>query len=189
PPSDRPGGPSTSPGTGLLLHAVDLGIPREYPLQAFVSAIAEDRDGSLWMAAPSGLYRRWHDGRTARYTEHDGLPAPYDHLHDLLMDHRGRLWAATRHGGFFQVAADASRQTITVPRAFTVRDGLATPWIFCLFETSDHRFWAGTNQGLIEFAPDAEDPIRRFRTCTTDQGLSFREITALDEDASGNLWL
>ena len=176
-------------GGGVALRAVDLGMPSDYPLQAFVSAIVEDRAGTLWVATPSGLYRRWQDGRAARYTERDGLPAPYDHLHDLLLDHQGQLWVATRHGGFFQVAAGSSREAITIPRAFAVRDGLPTPWVFRLFEGSDHRFWVGTNQGLIEFVPDAGDPVRRFRVYTVNHGLSFREVTALSEDASGNLWL
>jgi ligand-binding sensor domain-containing protein len=81
----------------LFLRAVDIGIPPEWGEGWFISDLLEGQDGSLWVAAPSGLYRRWPDGSSAHYTKHDGLPDIY--LHDLLKDHDGQLWAGMRYGG------------------------------------------------------------------------------------------
>ena len=89
------------------------------PEQSVISDVLEDRYGSLWIAATSGLYRRWPDGKCARYTSRDGLPG--DYLHDLLLDHEGRMWAGTRSPGFFQFSADATEKPPVVvcpPLAF-----------------------------------------------------------------------
>ena len=57
------------------LQRVEIGIPRENAEQGVIQDLLEDARGSLWIAAPSGLYRRWSDGSAARYTIRDGLPA------------------------------------------------------------------------------------------------------------------
>lgn len=59
-----------------------------------VRTLVEDRQGALWIGAGSGLYRRWPDGRTERYTTEHGLPA--NDVLALLMDADGQLWVGTR---------------------------------------------------------------------------------------------
>ena len=49
------------------LRTVDFRTPTEYPGQREIADLLEDAQGSLWIASPSGLYRRWRDGSTARY--------------------------------------------------------------------------------------------------------------------------
>ena len=71
----------------------------------------------------------------------------------------------------------------------TGRDGLPTSWVFQLFETSDRRFWVATARGLVEFFPTGDEQGRRFRHYTERNGLSYYDITALNEDLGGNLWL
>lgn len=176
----------TAEGAHPMMLAVDIGIPRDYPEQATVTDILEDDDGSLWIGTFSGLYRRWPDGHSVRLTVRDGLPDNI--IHSLLRDHLGRLWAGTRRGGFFQFAAGDTRSPVVVLRHYNLRELQPTSWVFQLLETSDHRFWLATNRGLIEFFPDAL-PGHQFSAYGTEQGLSYREITALSEDSSGNLWL
>src|SRR5206468_2472108 len=171
----------------IALRSVDIGIPGEYPEQGFISDLLEDRNSSLWIAAPSGLYRRWPDGSAARYTKHDGLPNEY--LQDLLEDHEGHLWAGTRLGGFFRFTAELNHAPPVVAVTYTVRDGLRTNWVFQLFETTNHRFWVATGRGLAEFFPNGDEHGQRFRSYTERNGLTYNDITALNEDLGGNLWL
>lgn len=172
----------------LSLRPIEVGFPERWHEGWTVNDLLEDEYRSLWIAAPSGLYRRWPDGSTARYTKRDGLPDEY--LHDLLEDHQGQLWAATRYGGFFRFTADATHNTVTVVRSYAASNGLSTNWVFQLFETADHRFWVATNIGLVEFFPESEkEGGRRFHVYTEKNGLSYSEITALNEDTSGNVWL
>jgi ligand-binding sensor domain-containing protein/signal transduction histidine kinase len=164
------------------LRPVEIGIPNDYPEQRFVADLLEDARGSLWIAAPSGLYRRWPDGSAARY-----MPTAY--FHDLLKDHEGHLWAGTRLQGFFRFSADGTHNAPVVDLHFTYpRDLPRTPWVYQLFETSDHRFWVAAAGGLLEFFPDS-DEHGRFRSYTERNGLSSYDITAVNEDLGGNLWV
>src|SRR5687767_3665240 len=174
----------------LALRPVDVHMPNEFPEQRIIADVLEDARGSLWIAAPSGLYRRWPDGSAARYTKRDGLPDEY--LQDLLEDHEGHLWVGGRVNGFYRIDVDATHREPLVDRRFTYapidRYGLPHPWVFQLFETSDQRFWVATAGGLVEFFPAGDDQ-HRFRSYTTRNGLSYSNITALNEDLGGNLWL
>ncbi|MCM3870497.1 MAG: hypothetical protein ND895_07390 [Pyrinomonadaceae bacterium] len=149
--------------------------------------LLEDHRGSLWLASFSGVFRRQPDGRTEQFTKSEGLPD--NNIHDLLLDHQGRVWAGTRLGGFFRFAAQEEHTPQVVAEVFNEQNGLQTDWVFQLFETSDHRFWLATNKGLVEFFPNGDGQGRRFHTYTRRNGLSFQEITALNEDTGGNLWL
>jgi signal transduction histidine kinase/streptogramin lyase len=129
------------------------------------------------------LYRRAPDGRTARYTAHDGLPGNF--LSDLFEDRKGRLWGATRTGGFFRFDSGGAAPVFHPPFVH----GLTTPWIYQLFETSDGRFWAATNNGLAESTAPGEPRPAQFRVYGAGNGLSHYEITTLTEDIAGNLWM
>ncbi len=172
---------------GPVLRPTDLGMPREFPEQSFISDVIEDPQHSLWIAAPSGLYRRWPDGSVARYTMKDGLPA--EHLHDLLLDKSGRMWAASRSTGFFSFTADQTHKTPVVSSSFSVKEGLPAQWVFQLFASSDSRLWIATSAGLAEFLPNGDGHGNRFHSWNERNGLNYHDITALNEDNDGNLWL
>ena len=172
---------------GVRLHSVDIGIPQKYELQKYIADVIEDKYGSLWIATPSGLYRRWPDGRAARYTKRDGLPN--DFLSDLYLDHKGNFWVASLLGGFFNLLTNDSDKVPVVGAQYSSSTGLPTNWIFYLSETSDHRFWIGTSVGLMEFFPTGDHQGRLFHSYSTRNGLNYHGITALAEDVGGNLWL
>ena len=174
-------------GGRFALLPVDLGMPGDYGEQRYVNDLVEDRYGSLWLATPSGLYRRWADGSTARYTSRDGLPGNV--IHDLMLDHQGQLWVGTREAGLFRLNADETHATPAVSFVLTPRDFAQSEWINQLFETTDHKFWAATARGLLEFNPETDASGYHYHIHTTKNGLSDYAITALAEDAGGNLWL
>jgi ligand-binding sensor domain-containing protein len=169
-------------GRFSLTH-VDLGLPTpQHPEQRYVNDMVEDEHGSLWAASPSGLYRRWRDGTTARYS----ALFKYDYLHDLMKDHQGRIWVASRYDGFFRIGLDASRAAPIVLEHLSHRRGGS--WVYQLLEASDRRFWVASNLGLLELLPPAADD-ERFRLFDRAHGLSHQEVTTLAEDAAGNLWI
>src|SRR5437762_6029394 len=177
---DESGGP-------LALLPVDIGMPGEYGEWRFITDLAEDRYGSVWVATHGGLYRRWADGSAARYTRREGLPD--DVLHDLLIDHEGQLWVGSRNVGFFRITFDETHAAPTLAFTLTPRDFIQSEWINQLFETSEHKLWAATARGLLEFMPDGDAGGRPYRIYTPENGLTDNAITALGQDAGGNLWL
>ena len=171
----------------FTLRPIEIGIPKEFPDQAFISDVLDDHNGSLWISTPSGLYRRWPDGTFAHYTLHDGLPDQF--IHDLFIDHEGQLWAGSRGNGFFSLASDETHKAPVVTRSFTMKEGLPANWIFQLFETSNHRFWIATSAGVAEFFPAGDGRGHYFHNYSEANGLSHHDINALNEDLAGNLWL
>jgi ligand-binding sensor domain-containing protein len=90
------------------LRPVDLGLPNQFAEQKEINDLVEDEHGTLWLAAPSGLYRLWPDGTAARYSAPSFLTS--EHFHDLMKDHAGQIWVGSRYEGFFRISADASHR-------------------------------------------------------------------------------
>ena len=115
---------------------------------------------------------------------------PDQYLQDLLVDRDGQLWAGTRSAGLFRFAAgEATRDPPRITLRLTARDGLPSGWISQVFQTSNGKFWAATSDGLIEFFPEGNGIGQKFHAYSEKNGLSYHEVTALNEDAAGNLWL
>jgi len=171
----------------FTLRPVDIGMPADWGEGCYITDLLEGRDGSLWVAAPSGLYRRWPDGSSAHYTKQDGLPDNY--LHDLLEDHEGQLWAGTRYGGFFRFVPGQTHKPPVIAASYSTREGMPTSWVFQLFEASDHTFWVATARGLLQFFPNRDAHGRWFHCYSERNGLSYCDITALNEDPGRSLWL
>ncbi|MBI3950057.1 MAG: hypothetical protein HY314_06345 [Acidobacteria bacterium] len=170
---------------------VDIGLPLDLPLGGWITALCEDRHGTLWIGAATGLYRRWFDGATARYDTRQRLPQgpPQDIIQSLMEDRQGQMWVGTRTYGLFQLSADASRTPPVVVRTYTTKDGLNTNYIHALLETSDGKVWVATNVGLCEFVPSSTEQGRRFRLSPRVRGLGPYEIVSLAEDHYSNLWM
>jgi len=177
---------STDGGRFTLLP-IDVGMPNKYGEWRFITDLVEDRFGSIWVATHGGLYRRWPDGNAAHYDMKSGLPDYV--LHDLLLDHEGQLWIGSRNAGFFRIAFDKSRQPPTVTFTLKPSDFTQSEWINCLLETSDHKLWAATARGLLQFIPGGGPDGKLYRIYHHDNGLSDENVSALGEDTGGNLWL
>ncbi|MGH9159008.1 MAG: ligand-binding sensor domain-containing protein [Vicinamibacteraceae bacterium] len=170
---------------GAELVPVDLRVSDTRP--TIVWALLEDRFGTLWIGAENGLYRRWRNGRVARYGTRTGLPD--DFVHDLLEDHQGRLWVATRMGGFFTLATEAGPHAPTVTRSYRRANGF-NDWVFDLYQTSAERLFAATNHGLFEFPSTRDTAMATPRPHTMRNGLIiYHEINTVMEDGDDNLWL
>jgi ligand-binding sensor domain-containing protein/signal transduction histidine kinase len=172
----------------FALQPVEIRMPHDYREETYVSDMVQDRGGTLWIASPSGLYQHQAGGDWKRFTARDGLPDQY--LQDLLVDRDGQLWVGTRSAGLFRFApGETTRDPPRITFSLTARDGLPSGWISQVFQTSNGKFWAATSDGLIEFFPEGNGIGQKFHAYSEKNGLSYHEVTALSEDAAGNLWL
>src|SRR5262249_41645764 len=106
----------------------DDGLP-----QNFVGALAQTRDGYIWIATQEGLVR--FDGeRFTVMTTRDVPALQSNDLHALLVDHTGALWIGTRGGGLSRYADGAWR-------SYRQADGLPSDFILALHETRDGAIW------------------------------------------------
>lgn len=105
---------------------------------------------------------------------------------DVMQDKEGRIWVGS--GGeqlgvrIFEFNAEGR---LVQTRSYTKRDGLVADTHFrALYETSSGRIFVGGDlNGLSEFLPEAKPGEPKFRS------LSGEYVSALSEDAAGNLWV
>jgi len=140
---------------------IDQGLP-----QNSVFAMAQTRDGYLWVGTEAGLAR--FDGvafTTHNTTNAGGLPDNY--VSALLSDRGDTLWAGTWIGGVARLAGDKS----------TAVPGAAGSIVNCLYRDHAGTLWAGRAAGLQRWADG------QFRTVPG----TGRDVNALAEDADGTL--
>src|SRR5262249_44352309 len=152
-----------------------------------VRNILEDRQGALWLATDSGLYRRFSDGTVDRFTGNRGLSS--ERLLGLIEDRQGRLWVGDRYGGLCLLVANPSVSRPVVARRYATKDGLGCDRVVSLFEATDGRFWIGADCGLAELLPNADSASRRVSVSLSSEVLTDPRVWSLAEDSHGNLWV
>ena len=178
PASARPDAPTTfSLPQPRQLSVID-GLPSNR-----VNALAEDRQGYLWIATRDGLAR--YDGVGFRvWRTEDGLRDNF--VWAVHVDAQDRVWAGTRLGGLSML--DADRQNFTHYRHDTHAE-IGTDDIWAISSTADGAIWFGMSEtGLYRLAPDWS--LRRFIADATDPGsLPSNAVGYLATDSAGMLWV
>lgn len=149
----------------------------------FVTAIAEGSGGELWIGSVNGILVLQNNNLAQRLTRGDGLPGEW--VEDLLVDSRGRVWAALRGGLALITPRGPGRWG--VQKSYRTDSGLVGTDVKALYEASDQTLWVGTASGISRLVLNASDPAV-FQSLTRAQGLSDRQIIAFAEDPAGNIW-
>ncbi len=181
-----------------------------------VRALAEDRDGTVWLGHLGGLFR-YADGRWMPW-QAEGLR--HEEIHALLVDARGRLIVGTRHGVRMAVHADRNVFTTldrTDPRDEAVHgvsvDAEGRVWRTdgvhgfqgrvtdrhpirpaeiargsrLLHDRAGH-LWVGTGgQGLWRVSQRADGGVV-VEQSTVTTGLLGNGVVSVYEDRDGNVW-
>ena len=142
--------------------------------QNTVNAIAQMRDGYLWLATFGGLVR--FDG--LKFTvfasaKHPGLAS--DRLLSLAVDSGGALWIGTESG--------LSRYAGGRFTEFGTREGLPDDAIQSLLTDAAGTLWVGTLHGGI-----ARLERGRFARYTADSQVTHGSVRILRQDAAGTIW-
>jgi len=143
-----------------------LASPTDLP-PSLVLAIAETRDGKIWLGTATGLYY-FAAGRTTRVTDISDKK-----INCLLAAGDRELWVGTSKGLY--------RWNGTLFTRVNLPPALATVEVLALLRDRDGNIWAGTTTGLFR--------INHFGVSFSDQpDFEGRGINALFEDREGNLW-
>lgn len=141
------------------------------PVGGILKAVCADRQGRLWVGALDGVLCLT-DGKRGSYAANKTLPEKITTaIHE---DRFGQLWIGT-YGGLTR------RQ-----------DGILTEWwlnktgisdvVNTIFEDQEQNLWVGGHDGLYRLNPT------RFVTLTTQDGLSYNNVTSVCEDRNGVMW-
>ncbi|GGF23197.1 hybrid sensor histidine kinase/response regulator transcription factor [Echinicola rosea] len=152
-----------------------------------VFAITEDQNGTIWVGTFFGLakYDQAADKFHCIFKE-DGLAG--NQIMDLMVDQKGKLWAATEDGGVSCIRpplADSKELEITnYTHQTSDTNGLLSNRIFSLTEDSNGYIWAASDAGLNAILPDRQS-IQHY---STQNGLIDDLIMAVAFDGEHSIW-
>ncbi len=143
-------------------------------VQSSAQALAQTRDGYIWVGTQEGLAR--FDG--VQFTDFNsrntsGIRSNFVTAEWGARD--GSLWAGTT-GGLIHYANGEFR-------TFTTADGLPSNQIQAVFESRDGSIWIGTPDGISRYSRG------RFRNFATGGEFPGTGASSFAEDSSGVLWI
>jgi ligand-binding sensor domain-containing protein len=144
------------------------------PFPFGIYAIAQDREGYLWLGARSGLVR--FDG--SEFAPWKGRqPLPNDRVSAILSARDGSLWVGFGTiGGVARIAGSSATE-------FTVKDGLADGDVNAIVEDSRATVWVASHGGLSHY--DGQ----RWRIVGEGEGLSAGPVLEVWCDPRDRLWV
>jgi len=140
-----------------------------------VSAVYEDREGSVWIATRDAGLNRLQGDKFTQYTTRDGLPK--EQVQSIYQDIQNNLWLATLGGGLSQF--QAGRFLTHAPT-----DLLGGNFIPPFYEDREGNLWMGTaDHGLRRLKKD-------FIAFYSVEGeLSRNKPYPVLEDQAGTIWI
>ncbi|MTV41952.1 two-component regulator propeller domain-containing protein, partial [Duganella radicis] len=151
-----------------------------------VTALFPERDGSVWLATPSGLYRADASGQRSVRLEAPWLDDRW-YIHTLVRSGE-LLWLGTSAEGLFQARLDAGGRLQLVRHI----EGLTGRDVNVVLPGPDGSgfVWVGTATGLNRVARDSGAVLQRIEADVADPGaLTNAYVTALHSDRRGRLWV
>jgi PAS domain S-box-containing protein len=141
-------------------------------------AIAQSRDGYLWLGAFGGLFR--FDGVTFTAFDKNNAPGMKQTagitVKTLYEGRDGSLWIGTNGRGLVRMKDG----NFTI---YTSKEGLSNDTVRAIEEEPDGSIWIGTDLGLNRLQDG------KFTVYGTGDGLPNNSVKALLEDKRGTLWV
>jgi len=183
----RSGADLVDPARGTVTPWRQSRVPhRGLQPSSAVTALFPDRDGTMWLATPSGLYRSDAGGRRSVR-----LRAPWldDSWRVNTLTRTGDLlWLGASVEGLFQARLDARGELQLVRHV----EGLSGRDINVVLPgpAGSGFVWVGTATGLNRVAVDSGAVLQRIEADAADPAaLSHAYVAALHSDRRGRLWV
>jgi ligand-binding sensor domain-containing protein/signal transduction histidine kinase len=146
------------------------GLPEET-----VQALAQTRDGYLWVGTTGGL-ARFDGSHFHLFTRDTTVPLGNNSIFCILKARDGSLWLGTEGSGLVHMGLQGYR-------VYASADGLSDQFVRALMQDHAGRIWVGTDNGLFRI----EDGIlRRVNTAPLAPALAVHSIM---EDRENRVWV
>jgi len=160
-----------------------------------ISDMVEDPAGNLWVGTTNaGIYvygiapANGSARIVQRFDQNNGLPGKWVNM--LLVDSKGRLWAAVR-GGLAMISRPLTGKdpggSWSIEKVYSHNSPLVGTDVTALHEAADGSLWVGTASGISRLSWGT-GTLPVIENLTRNQGLSDLQILALAEDQAGNIW-
>lgn len=153
----------------------------KYPLLSseeisLIVLFKETKDGNRWAVRNYRTIEKL--GKDESIGEIISIPGFSGHrITDICVAKDRSIWLATSGSGIFVYENN-------ILRNYTIRNGLPSNWILCLYESADGTLWAGMGDSTVASFKDH----RWIGYSVKDMRLSGR-IDAIAEDPTGAIWL
>ncbi|SPE51671.1 Histidine kinase [Verrucomicrobia bacterium] len=138
--------------------------------QNFVRALAQTRDGYVWVGSDDGV-ARFDGSRFVSFGLREGLNS--GPVRTMVGDSEGSLW----------IGSTAAGLTRWGDGQFTTVSNLPSDSILALTEDTLHRLWVGTEAGLALWQDG------QLRTLPFADPFKGKAVTALTADRHGHIWI
>jgi two-component system sensor histidine kinase/response regulator len=148
-----------------------------------ITALAEGRDGTVWVAAGDQLYQLKYDKQCGGQSclpkpiqvEHEGLAG--SSIKVIFEDRDATIWIGTSSDGLFRYQSGTFTHHST-------KNGLSNNAIRGITEDNDGSIWIGTKGGGLNRLKDG-----KFASYTTKDGMANDGVQSLYMDRSNSLWI
>jgi len=168
-------------------HAQEFGSDPSLQIEAFISAIYQDRNGVLWFGTVGEGVIRYDGDSLRKLSARDGIGG--DEIRGIAEDKNGNMWFATSCG---ITKYDGASFT-----SYTDGNGLASNDVRCITIDSKGITWVGTLQGVSRFdgkeftsfsIPEADPEYARCEHWWFQGATSARAVHCIIEDSRGDIW-
>lgn len=137
----------------------DFGLQpsQKIPLNGFITAIEEDKNGNIWFAS-NGTGIAIFNRQQKKFTvlNHANSKLPIDKVQSIYCDHAGRIWVGAQGGGLCLYKPQSHTFEI-----FDESYSLSNDVIYKILEDSKDKIWVSTNKGISSF-DDEKKVFRNF---------------------------
>lgn len=157
----------------------------------FIRAIAESKDGDLWIATSGGVsrYDRQKD-RFITYTHNltDNSSLSSDFATSVLEDTHGNIWVGTEDGlNMLDIPTNKFTRYLHDPAN---KSSIGDRYIRTIFEDSRHNIWVGTfNGGLNWFSRQTQTFTRFLHDANDTTAISSNNVYTIFEDSKHRFWI
>jgi signal transduction histidine kinase/ligand-binding sensor domain-containing protein len=144
-----------------------------FPIKGLVTAIAEDRQGNLWLGTREGLYE-FNKGNLSAGSSVRHLKGR--HISAILQDKDGNIWAGSDTSGLHLFASGKWS-------SMTAADGLSDNAVISLCQDREGSIWVGTKSGLDRFRNN------KLISYTTREGLAHNNAVSMIEGRDGQIYI
>jgi signal transduction histidine kinase/ligand-binding sensor domain-containing protein len=162
-----------SPALGLQRRwhdRIETVLPAETLAESGVAAMAQGKDGTLWLGLKDGSLVAVSGTRVQRIARPPELPS--DNIRTLLVDHSNRLWIGTVRHGLRRYANGRFER-------FPAEHPMARAHVIALLEDRERNLWVGTSEGLYRLR---DVPIERVQVSGTWFDRQTWSVFAAGED-------
>ncbi len=178
-------------GYNFKIYKPDPDMPNSLS-DRWITSIAEDKDGYLWIATRLGGLNRYnpHTEKFVQYLHDDEDPHSLadNHVNVIYVDKSNNLWIGTMNGlDRFERQTSTFKHYVYLPFQ---QEGISGKNITAIYQDSRGRFWVGTSAGGLNLFNPSNDVFMPYQNNPDNpKTISNNYVTSIVEDDQSSLWV